>query len=63
MAVPMSPDQVTLKTNAIGQFLSTTKYETQAIGQNREIARKYDALGMAEYEAIEPFERLALALD
>ena len=59
MAVPMSPDQVTLKANAIGQFLSTTDYETRSIDQNRDFARHYDDLGMAEYEAIEPFERLA----
>jgi glucosamine-6-phosphate deaminase len=56
MAVPMSPDQLALKANAISEFLATTEAEVGAIEQNRSIANRYDSLGLAEYEAIEAFE-------
>lgn len=57
MAVPMSPDQVLLKTKAIRIFQSISIDETLATGSNAEVAVAYDALGLAEYEAIEAFER------
>lgn len=55
MAVPMSPDQVEEKAEAIRKFLSTSD-DTGEPERNREIAGQYDALGMAEYEAIEAFQ-------
>ncbi|MEM8953942.1 MAG: PIG-L family deacetylase, partial [Verrucomicrobiota bacterium] len=57
MAVPLSPDQLTQKKTAIRQFVATDHYESHALNHNREIAKRYDLLGMAEYEAIETFER------
>ena len=55
MAVPMSPDQVDDKANAIRKFLSTSDDTGEPV-RNRQIAGEYDALGMAEYEAIEAFQ-------
>ncbi|MDF1849879.1 MAG: glucosamine-6-phosphate deaminase [Verrucomicrobiales bacterium] len=55
MAVPMSPDQVDEKSNAIRKFLSTSD-DTGEPERNREIAGEYDSLGLAEYEAIEAFQ-------
>jgi len=57
MAVPMSPDQVALKTEATRKFQSISIDETLTTEPNLETAIAYDALGMAEYEAIEAFER------
>ena len=63
MAVPMSPDQVTLKTTAMSRFQSLTEYETDSVKRDRNVAAEYDRLGMAEYEAIEAFERGALIVN
>lgn len=60
MAVPMSPDQVSLKTTAINQFQSLTENETKVVDRDRHVAEQYDRFGMAEYEAIEAFERAAI---
>ncbi|MCB1235612.1 MAG: glucosamine-6-phosphate deaminase [Verrucomicrobiae bacterium] len=57
MAVPMSPDQLASKNEAMRKFQSINPEEIQTTERNREIAREYDALGMAEYEAIEAFQR------
>ena len=57
MAVPMSPDQLEQKVEAIRKFMSTSDDDLSAPTRNREIAAEYDALGMAEYEAIEAFCR------
>lgn len=69
MAVPLSPTQLALKNRCIYQHLSqrsqrpsTAGSENREIWQesefrNRETARLYDALGLAEYEAIEAFRR------
>lgn len=57
MAVPMSPDQVALKAKASRKFQSISIDESLATEPNLETAIAYDALGMAEYEAIEAFER------
>lgn len=57
MAVPMSPDQLEEKTESIRRFMSINEDDLNAPARNREIAATYDALGMAEYEAIEAFHR------
>jgi glucosamine-6-phosphate deaminase len=57
MAVPMSPDQLEEKAESIRRFMSINEEDLNAPARNREIAATYDALGMAEYEAIEAFRR------
>ncbi|MEM1441263.1 MAG: glucosamine-6-phosphate deaminase [Verrucomicrobiota bacterium] len=57
MAVPMSPDQLEQKGEAIRKFMSTSDDDLNSPLRNREIASQYDSLGMAEYEAIEAFQR------
>ena len=57
MAVPMSPDQLDQKVEAIRKFMSINDADLNATSRNQEIAKTYDALGMAEYEAIEAFRR------
>jgi glucosamine-6-phosphate deaminase len=57
MAVPMSPDQVGLKAGATLKFQSIAIDEGLTTEPNITTAVAYDALGMAEYEAIEAFER------
>jgi len=57
MAVPMSPGQLEIKVAAIHKFQSVLQDELEAATRNREDARRYDSLGMAEYEAIEAFQR------
>jgi glucosamine-6-phosphate deaminase len=57
MAVPLSPDQLAHKLAAAQKF-QTHALPDQLDGErNRTTARRYDALGMAEYEAIEAFRR------
>jgi glucosamine-6-phosphate deaminase len=67
MAVPLSPTELALKTQAIYQHKSqrsqtplsdASLHEAwqQAEASNRTTARDYDALGLAEYEAIEGFQ-------
>lgn len=57
MAVPMSPDQVAQKSEASRKFQSISFDETHSTEPNIATAAAYDTLGMAEYEAIEAFER------
>lgn len=57
MAVPLSPDQLARKLAAIRKFQSPTNPDQLTGERNRQTARTYDALGLAEYEAIEAFER------
>lgn len=57
MAVPMSPDQLDQKLEATRKFMSINDADLTAASRNQEIAKIYDALGMAEYEAIEAFRR------
>jgi glucosamine-6-phosphate deaminase len=57
MAVPMSPDQLQNKLNAMRKFHTQNLPELLSGEQNRETALLYDKLGMAEYEAIEAFQR------
>ncbi len=71
MAVPLSPTELTLKIQAIYQHksqrsqtpvadVSLQEAWQQADASNRATARDYDALGLAEYAAIEGFQRGAL---
>jgi hypothetical protein len=53
----MSPDQLDEKAESIRRFMSINEEDINAPARNREIAATYDALGMAEYEAIEAFRR------
>lgn len=67
MAVPISPRELTQKIQAIYQHRSQRSQTAMAPGlrelwqqaeqQNRALAAIYDALGLAEYEAIESFKR------
>ena len=57
MAVPLSPVQLERKVHALTRYGSLTSQEHAAADVNRESARHYDALGMAEYEAMECFQR------
>ena len=53
----MSPDQLTHKLHAVQKFQSHTLPELLDGERNRDLARLYDSLGTAEYEAIEAFRR------
>ena len=57
MAVPLSPDQLARKLAAAQKFQTHALADQLDGERNRETARHYDALGMAEYEAIEAFRR------
>ena len=57
MAVPMSPDQLAQKADALRKFQSINAEELETPERNRETAQEYDRLGMAEYEGIEAFQR------
>jgi glucosamine-6-phosphate deaminase len=69
MAVPLSPDQVIKKRNAIFNYISqreeilfqgedTRKFWIRSEVKNRKTAKKYHKLGLTEYEALEVFKRL-----
>lgn len=69
MAVPLSPQEVARKRTAIFKHESQKdralfpgpdmrEFWQRAEARNAETARRYDALGLAEYEAIEGFVRL-----
>jgi len=68
MAVPLSPNEVLRKRNAIFKHQSQKdtpvfpgddirEFWVRAEDRNRETAKRYDELGLAEYEAIEAFVR------
>jgi glucosamine-6-phosphate deaminase len=68
MAVPLSPDEVSLKRTAIFKHESQKdralfpgpdmrEFWKRAEDRNRDTAELYDRLGLAEYEAIEGFVR------
>jgi glucosamine-6-phosphate deaminase len=72
MAVPLSPVELALKLQAIHRHRSQRSQRPMTRSQageswqqaeevNRALARTYDRLGLAEYEAIEAFERAPLA--
>ena len=71
MAVPLSPQEVERKRNAIFKHQSqkdrpvfpgddAREFWVRAEERNRETARKYDELGLADYEAMEAFVRWKL---
>lgn len=71
MAVPLSPDELNLKTEASFQYRSQRRQFPlrdsahkeiwqQTDELNRNTAAAYDEVGMAEYEAIEAFKRVPL---
>lgn len=57
MAVPLSPGQLEAKLAAVRKFQSIRADEIDSASRNRQDAITYDELGMAEYEAIEAFQR------
>jgi glucosamine-6-phosphate deaminase len=68
MAVPLSPQEVLRKRNAIFKHQSqkdtpvfpgddSREFWVRAEHRNRETAHQYDRLGMANYEAMEAFVR------
>jgi glucosamine-6-phosphate deaminase len=68
MAVPLSPQEVDRKRNAIFKHQSqkdrpvfpgddSREFWERAADRNRETAQRYDQLGLAEYEAMEAFVR------
>lgn len=57
MAIPMSPLQLERKANALQRYGALSSLEREAPENSRENARLYDSLGLAEYEAIETFQR------
>ena len=68
MAVPLSPNEVTRKRNAIFQHQSQKdrpvfpgdderEFWLRAAERNRETAKSYHDLGLANYEAMEAFVR------
>ncbi|MEQ9306822.1 MAG: glucosamine-6-phosphate deaminase, partial [Marinoscillum sp.] len=68
MAVPLSPDELMRKRKAIFKHQSqkdgvvfqgsdSREFWQRAEDRNRGTAKLYDALGFAEYEAIEAFKR------
>lgn len=59
MAVPLSPLQLERKVRSLARYGSLSSLEQGIAEQNRQHARDYDALGLAEYEAIEAFQRRA----
>ncbi|QXD23552.1 glucosamine-6-phosphate deaminase [Opitutia bacterium ISCC 51] len=72
MAVPLSPDELNLKTEASFQYRSQRRQFPlrdaahkeiwqQTDELNRDTASAYDDVGMAEYEAIEAFKRIQLS--
>ena len=68
MAVPLSPDELFRKRKAIFKHQSQKdsalfpgnddrEFWVRAEDRNRSTARKFDQLGLAEYEAMEAFKR------
>lgn len=58
MAVPLSPLQLERKERALSRYGSLSSLEREVAHLNRTTASHYDSLGLAEYEAIEAFQRL-----
>ena len=57
MSVPLSPAQMERKERALVRYQSLSSLEHGTPLSNRESAKLYDKLGMAEYEAMECFQR------
>lgn len=57
MAMPMSPDQLERKARSHTRYQSLTTVEKDGVRGNQATAEQYDALGLANYEAMESFQR------
>lgn len=57
MAIPLSPNQLERKARALTRYQSLTSMEKEITHANQNAAGKYDALGLANYEAMESFQR------
>lgn len=57
MAVPASPMQLERKARALTRYQSLTTLEHDVVKVNQGTAQQYDSLGLANYEAIEGFQR------
>ena len=57
MAMPLSPMQLERKARALTRYNSLTSIEREAPTINQNTAHHYDSLGLANYEAIESFQR------
>lgn len=57
MAMPISPVQLERKTRALSRYQSLSSQELDAPKLNQQTAQQYDELGLANYEAIEIFQR------
>lgn len=57
MAVPLSPNQMERKLRALSRYQALSSLERQTPESNRQAAKQYDSLGLAEYEAMECFQR------
>jgi glucosamine-6-phosphate deaminase len=66
MAVPVSPGELSRKAEAVYEHQSqksstasssqvAKEFWSRSVEQNRHVAKKYDDLGLAEYEGIECF--------
>ena len=61
MAMPVSPMQLEHKARALMRYQSLNTQEKDAPSANQAAAQQYDALGLANYEAMECFQRLRRA--
>ena len=57
MAMPISPMQLERKARALTRYNSLSSLEKAAPQSNQTTAQQYDALGLADYEAIESFQK------
>lgn len=57
MAMPISPMQLERKARALARCQSLTSIEQEVTKVNQKTAEQYDELGLANYEAIESFQR------
>jgi glucosamine-6-phosphate deaminase len=57
MAVPASPMQLERKARALTRYQSLASMESEVTKVNQHTAHQYDSLGLANYEAIESFQR------
>lgn len=57
MAMPVSPMQLERKARALTRYNSLSSLEKTAPQINQTTAQQYDALGLANYEAIESYQR------
>jgi len=59
MAVPLSPEELDRKINAIAEYRQHTSSTGLSGEIGQELAQTYDRVGLAEYEALESFRRAA----